>query len=113
MRIGDSGMPVVVMLSSNGESIEDFCADMVRKRSDRGVANGIVAVLGDDRGISAETEEAIEKAVRKRNAVLRHVSLGEEVSTCCIYIGGVRLYFPTYMAYKKCCRYCLPAMPSC
>ena len=67
---------MVLLLSAEGASIDEFCASA----ASRTLGGGVVAILGDDRGISAETEAEITAVVSKRDGcVLRHLSLGQEV----------------------------------
>lgn len=96
---------MVLLLSAEGESIDEFCASA----ASRTLGGGVVAILGDDRGISAETEAEITAVVSKRDGcVLRHVSLGQEVlfARCGWHSSAFRAcYRPTCCPVRR-HRYC-------
>lgn len=65
--------PALLVLDGAGEPLHAACARLLATGGARG---GVVAVVGDDRGLTADEEEAIGRAAARRGCAVCRVSLG-------------------------------------
>ncbi|KAG8460409.1 hypothetical protein KFE25_011900 [Diacronema lutheri] len=70
--------PAVLVLDGAGEPVEAVCARLAGERGDP-PAGGVVVIVGDDRGLTADEERAVAEAAAAVRAPVLRVSLGREV----------------------------------
>lgn len=75
---GAANPPVVLVLDDAGEPVEAVCALLGGAGGVR-PAGGVVVVVGDDRGLTADEQAAVAAAAREVGAPILRVSLGCEV----------------------------------
>ena len=76
-QAADEEVAVLLLDSTSAaQPVEKFCAELVGSRKP---PQSLIVLLGDDRGLSAETEAAVEQTVLSGGGKLHRVSLGGDV----------------------------------